>query len=98
MANSHRRDLSAERRQEILDAFRRCVARDGLQPSSLRRIGAEVGLGQSVLMHHFGSRDGLVQALLNSLVAGYIEALETSFEVVASERSVDSLLDFLLGG
>ncbi len=98
MPNSHRRDLSGERRQEILDAFRLCVARDGLQASSLRRIAAEVGLSQSVLMHHFGSRDGLVQALLDFLVARYDDALEASFEVIASERGVDSLLEFLLGG
>lgn len=58
-----RRDLTEERTEQILNAFERCVARYGLDGSSLEKIGEEAGMKRTILRHYIGNRDDLVHAL-----------------------------------
>ncbi len=92
-----RRDLSAERRAEILEAFASCIRADGLAGSSMRRIAAEAGVSQPLLVHHFGSRAGLVEALVAHVLARYDAALDDAIETLAGGDE-EVLLDLLLGG
>ncbi|MBN33722.1 MAG: TetR family transcriptional regulator [Rhodospirillaceae bacterium] len=48
------------RRQALIDATRRCMARDGVEGASVRRICEEAGVSQGLLRHHFGSKDNLM--------------------------------------
>jgi len=52
------------RRQELLEAAYRYVLAHGLSDLSLRPLAAAVGSSPRVLLLLFGSKDGLVQALL----------------------------------
>jgi len=65
------RDLDADvelggsaRRRELLDAAYRYVLEHGLADLSLRPLAAAIGSSPRVLLFLFGSKDGLVQALL----------------------------------
>jgi AcrR family transcriptional regulator len=52
----------ASRRQSLLAAAERAVARDGLMVS-VNAIAAEAGITKPVLYRHFGGKDGLYRAL-----------------------------------
>jgi len=51
-------------REAILDAAERLFAERGIDAVSLRTINAEAGYSVAALHYHFGTRDGLVRALL----------------------------------
>jgi len=53
--------------QRILDAARRVLERDGYSGLTLRRIGREAGETKSLIVYHFGDKDGLIAALVDSL-------------------------------
>ena len=48
------------RRQALIDATRRCMATDGVEGATVRRICDEAGVSQGLLRHHFGSKDALM--------------------------------------
>lgn len=56
--------VSSARREELLDRAYRYVTQHGLSAMSLRPLAAEIGSSPRVLLFLFGSKDGLVRALL----------------------------------
>ena len=56
--------VSSARREELLDRAYRYVTRHGLSAMSLRPLATEIGSSPRVLLFLFGSKDGLVRALL----------------------------------
>jgi AcrR family transcriptional regulator len=98
MTKRERRNLSAERKAEILEAFKRCILEHGLDRSSMRLVAAEAGVSQPLLAHHFGSRAGLVEALVRHVVDEYDEALALALERLSQEGGAEVLLQYLFGG
>jgi len=65
-APPRRRRRTAEvARREILDAAKLRLMEGGPDNVRLKLIGEDVGLSHSSILHHFGSRDGLMEALRN---------------------------------
>lgn len=58
-----RRPVS-ERRQQILDEASRLIGERGYYGFGLRELGMRCELGNAGLLHHFGSKEGLLIALL----------------------------------
>ncbi len=59
-----RRRRSAEvARKEILDAAQRRLAEGGPDAIRLQDIASDVGIAHPTILHHFGSREGLLRAL-----------------------------------
>lgn len=56
--------VSSARRDELLDRAYRYVTEHGLAAMSLRPLATEIGSSPRVLLFLFGSKDGLVRALL----------------------------------
>ena len=56
-----------ERRDDLLRRVVAAAARGGLARRSLRELAAEVGTSHRMLIHHFGSRDGLLAAVVESV-------------------------------
>lgn len=52
---------------ELLDALIDAVAADGIGGRSLRDIAAAVGTSHRMLIHHFGSRDELLLAIVEEV-------------------------------
>ena len=63
-----RKSLAKQRRAQIIDAFYRCIKRDGLQNASTRRIAEEAGVKPSILHHYFKDRDEMVEELVKRVV------------------------------
>ena len=79
-----RRRTSEEARREILDAAESRFVADGPGALRLQEIAAEVGVSHPTILHHFGSREGLVQAV----AARSLETLQSALVATLSERDV----------
>jgi AcrR family transcriptional regulator len=55
------------RRQELLDAVVKECAERGIGDRSLRDVAAAVGTSHRMLLHHFGSRDELLLAIVEEV-------------------------------
>jgi AcrR family transcriptional regulator len=56
-----------ERRQELLDAVVKECAERGIGDRSLRDVAAAVGTSHRMLLHHFGSRNELLFAIVDEV-------------------------------
>jgi AcrR family transcriptional regulator len=62
------RQPDLERRTELLDAVVAYLAEHGLADVSLRPMARTLGVSVNALIHHFGSKSGIVVAALNRAV------------------------------
>jgi len=60
---------AAKRRQQIVEATVRVMARTGFDGASIQAIAKEAGLSAGLLHHHFGSKAEILHALLDHLEA-----------------------------
>lgn len=63
-----RKSLAKERRAQILDAFYRCITKQGLHKASIREIAREAGVQPSILHHYFKDRDEMIEELVKDTV------------------------------
>jgi AcrR family transcriptional regulator len=68
-----------EPRQRLLDAAIDYVAGHGLTDLSLRRLAEELGTSHRMLIHHFGSKEGLWVAIVHEVEQRQREVLGTVF-------------------
>jgi AcrR family transcriptional regulator len=89
---SHREDL----RQELLDAARVFIVREGYENLSMRRLAEEVGVSSAAPYNHFPDRRALLIAVATD---GYRQMFEESLLGTSSTYPRDQLralfLDFL---
>jgi len=64
------------RRQQILDAARRCFARQGFYETSMQDVFREAGLSAGAVYRYFKSKDELVQAISASVFDRMAAAIE----------------------
>jgi AcrR family transcriptional regulator len=69
-------DLSPTARQ-LLEAARRLLETKGYSSLTLKAIGREAGQNESLIGYHFGSKTGLLVALLDWLVYDIVRELHT---------------------
>ncbi|PWR08814.1 TetR/AcrR family transcriptional regulator [Micromonospora sicca] len=72
----------AARRQQILDAARRCFLRDGFHNTSMQDVIAEAGLSVGAVYRYFPSKNDLITSIAQSVIGG---ADEVFAELVAVE-------------
>lgn len=109
-ATAKRRDASATR-IAILEAAESRLVSGGPEAIRLQEIAADAGISHPAILHHFGTRDGLVEAMvlhgLGRLQAQFlegwpsrkvpdIEGVLDRFYEVASRRGVARLLAWLI--
>jgi TetR/AcrR family transcriptional repressor of bet genes len=95
-----RPSLGAERREQILEAFERCVATHGLEATTLEAVAAEAGVQRAAIRHFVGNRDELIAASVDDLTqkyrASYAEELRS---LDLSGDRLGAIFDYLfLGG
>ena len=61
------RPTDERRRAELLDALIEAFAAGGIGGRSLREVAAAVGTSHRMLLHHFGSRDELLLAIVEEV-------------------------------
>jgi len=58
-----------ERRQEILEAARRCFARDGFRGASISEICTEANISPGHLYHYFENKEAIVRAMIEAAIS-----------------------------
>jgi len=60
----------AARRQQILDAARRCFLRDGFHNTSMQDVIAEAGLSVGAVYRYFPSKNDLITSIAQTVIGG----------------------------
>src|SRR5262245_55541348 len=97
-----RRRSAEESREAILAAAERLLRTGGPETVRLKRIAAEAGISHPLILHHFRSREGMIEALVDralktfgsELVRGlaapagtnFLDGIETIWRIVGEER------------
>jgi TetR/AcrR family transcriptional regulator, repressor for neighboring sulfatase len=89
-----------EARQLILDTAQILVARDGPEGLRLQDIAAEAGISHPLILHHFGSRAGLVRALARRATAELRDRLIAAMSApdYSFEEQIDRVFAAFRGG
>ncbi|WP_419706861.1 TetR/AcrR family transcriptional regulator [Promicromonospora sp. NFX87] len=83
------------RRQQILDAARRCFVRSGFHATSMQEVLAEAGLSAGAVYRYFKGKDAIIAAI----TAQALDDIEAAFERQGAEplppleRIVDLVLE-----
>jgi TetR/AcrR family transcriptional regulator, repressor for neighboring sulfatase len=108
-ARRHR--SAAETREAILEAAERRLVDGGPEAIRLQEIAADAGISHPAILHHFGSREGLVEAMvvrgISRLQAQFLEGWPSAkepdvegvlerFYDVASRRGIARMLAWLI--
>jgi AcrR family transcriptional regulator len=75
-------------RQDLLAAVIDDLMREGLRDRSLRDIAAAVGTSHRMLIHHFGSRYGLMTAVVDAIEEDQKQFLESTHGEIGDVLSV----------
>jgi AcrR family transcriptional regulator len=78
MTRPRRRRTADAARREILEAAERRLAQSGPGGLRLQDVAADVGISHPAVLHHFGSREGLVHAVIQQAIIGLQEDLVRS--------------------
>jgi AcrR family transcriptional regulator len=65
-----RRGRRGIRRQDLVEAALEMLAAEGEQNFSVRKLATVVGVDGMTILHHFKSREGLMRAVADAMVAG----------------------------
>jgi AcrR family transcriptional regulator len=79
-----------EGREALLNAAVRVVARGGLRKLTYRAVAQEAGTTHGLVVHHFGSRDALIEEAL-------AHAIRSSVNTSALEPGTGKVADFSVG-
>ena len=86
-----RRRTPQEARRLILETAQRLIAATGPEGLRLQDIAAAAGISHPLILHHFGSREGLVRELTRHAVAELGDKLVAA--MASTEYSVEQQLD-----
>ncbi|QUJ75571.1 TetR/AcrR family transcriptional regulator [Sulfitobacter albidus] len=71
--------MAKRTRNDLLDAMAEHVLAEGLNTASLRPLARAAGTSDRMLIYHFGSKEGLIDALLGHLAAALSARLDHAF-------------------
>jgi AcrR family transcriptional regulator len=87
----------AESDRRMLEAAMRLIAQRGYSQTTLEAIGVEAGYSRGLVQHRFGSKDKLLEALINKVADDHRERLLPRLRglsgIEALECEVDSYLE-----
>lgn len=83
-------------REAVLAAAERLFAENGFANTSLRDISAASGVSHPLIHHHFGSKEGLYQAVKRRLVESYAERFPHAARAVNRPLNLGSELRRLM--
>ena len=81
------------RRQEIIDVALRMFAENGFSSTGLIPIAKEVGISHAGILHHFGTKVGLLEAVVHERDA-FASLFERWFESRPGLEQIEHLVEF----
>ncbi|HEV7233792.1 MAG TPA: TetR family transcriptional regulator C-terminal domain-containing protein [Sphingorhabdus sp.] len=89
------RESADTRREALIAACARCLAKHGAQGTSVRAICVEAGVSPGLLRHYFDGIDALVAATYRATGARVAEALNAAVDAVPRSEPRARLLAFV---
>lgn len=81
------------RRDEILETFTRHVAEHGYSEANFAAVAAELGMSKGTIVHHYGTKDGLLASLHESYMRKRLHEAQLIVECLRSpEEQLAGLL------
>jgi len=90
-----RPSLAEPRRRQIVDGLRTAIVKHGLAGASVQRIAANAGLPAGLIHHYFESKEDLLIATVDQVVADARDPLKAELDILDPERALERALDFL---
>jgi AcrR family transcriptional regulator len=92
-----RRDVSEERRAQILGAATAVFSRAGLTGASMDDIAEQAGLSKGSLYWYFNSKEDIILGILDAMISREYEAFnDLNAQSLSAEELLISILDFAL--
>jgi AcrR family transcriptional regulator len=90
------RRTAEDARTQILDAAERRLVGSGMKGIRLQDVAADVGISHPTVLHHFGSRERLVNAVIKRRIAAMMQDVTDALAGAApDERSAVALFERL---
>ena len=89
-----RRDLTSERQTLILDATERCIAKFGLQGTTLEEIADEAGINRGLIHHYVGNRTDVVHMMIDRLLQRYQDSFGSYVSTRPESNRVENVMDY----
>ncbi|MDP2229120.1 MAG: TetR/AcrR family transcriptional regulator [Moraxellaceae bacterium] len=86
------RDTAPMAREELVRRAFTAFARDGFESVTLRQLAAECGVSDSLLSHHFGSKQQLWEEAADSVFAPLLAELVTLLETLTTGQDLGQAL------
>jgi TetR/AcrR family transcriptional repressor of bet genes len=90
-----RPSLAEPRRRQIIDGLRTAIIKHGLAEASVARIAAAAKVPAGLVHHYFASKEDLLIATIDQVVADLRAPLMAELDVLDPERAFARALDFL---
>lgn len=88
-----KRDIT---RKRVIDATVNCIYRDGFNAAHTNKIVEEAGVTWGVLQYHFGDKDGLLQATLDSIFDDFTQTLQaTDVDAADLQQRISDFVDVI---
>ncbi len=94
--SSRNRSVQSEfRKKQIIEATLNCIDQLGLSQTTLASIAKKAGVSQGILVFHFKSKEGLLEATLHHLSSEYSECWLSAINSVGDDplRQLRSLVE-----
>lgn len=92
------RDRAETRKKEILESFYAVLSEEGLEGASMAKIAARMGIHPSLIIHYFSTKEEMVVALVDFMLARYEETFMPRFrEIDDPVERLHAVIDAIFG-
>lgn len=92
MSSGSRTFIELARRRQIVEAAIETISDVGLSRASIAAIASRASVSPALISYHFGSRQGLVDAVLATIQAGVDAAMEATEEDESYPAALEGML------
>ncbi|OOG72299.1 TetR/AcrR family transcriptional regulator [Algoriphagus sp. A40] len=81
--------ISTARKQEIIEGFYNLSKMNGLENTSIAKIGKHLDMPPSLIMHYFPTRDILISSLIEYILEQYLLIFEPITKELEEKKDID---------
>jgi len=81
--------ISEERKKEIIEGFYQLSKENGLENTSIAKIGKHLGIPPSLIMHYFPTKEILISNLISYILDQYLKIYEPVLQELQTKRYAD---------
>ena len=91
-------ELSASRRQHLIDAAISTLAEDGIVEFTFNKVSQRADVSAALIVHYFGNKDALLEAAFRSVARQLNSYAAARIRLAAGPRArIEALVDAHLG-